>query len=225
VIEIKAFGSSGGENSARFNVLVNNSMAGDFLAGRHKKNYGVEWNGALSQLDSISIHFVNHASGDFGDISLFIKEVTLDHKISIPYQHNSVFVISKLDGYDRIVNNFGSVAEFARKKLLLMGIDSTRVIAIPCKSVRINRTLKSVLAVQDWLKTSDIEVKGINIVSLGAHARRTWMTYNKIMNKKCEIGIISLPDNKNRYSKGHRILTTLREAFGLIYYWFILLPY
>ena len=224
-IEIKASGSLNGENKAHFNVFVNDSIAGDFYAGKHKKNYVLEWTGALSNIDSISVQLVNHRSGDFGDISLFIKEVIIDHKISIPYRHNSVSVISNKRGYDRIVNNFNSVAELARKKLLLMGIDSTLVIAIPCKSVRINRTLKSALAVRDWLKTSDIEVKGINIESLGTHARRTWMTYNKILNKKCEIGIISLPNNKDRYSRGYRILKTLRESFGLIYYWFILIPY
>jgi hypothetical protein len=224
-IEIKASGSLNGENRAHFLVLVNDSIAGDFFAGRHKKSYIVEWTGALSQIDSISIQLVNHKSGDFGDISLFIKEVIIDHKISIPYQHNSVSVISKTEGYDRIVNNFYSVAELARKKLLAMGIDSNLVIAIPCKSVRINRTLESALAVLDWFMTSNIEVKGINIESLGTHARRTWMTYNKILNKKCEIGIISIPDNKDRYSSRYRILKTLRESFGLVYYWFILIPY
>jgi hypothetical protein len=224
-IEIKAFGSLSGENKAHFNVFVNDSIAGDFYAGRHKKNYVFDWTGALSWIDSISIQFVNHKSGDSGDISLFIKEVIIDHKISIPYQHNSVSVISESVGNNRIVNNFNSVAELARKKLLTMGIDSNLVIAIPCKSVKINRTLESALAVRDWFITSNMEVKGINIESLGTHARRTWMTYNKILNKKCEIGIISIPNNKDRYSRVYRILKTLRESFGLVYYWFILIPY
>jgi hypothetical protein len=225
IIEIKAYGSLSGENSAHFYVFLNDSVVGDFYADRQEKNYPVKWNGALSEIDSISIQFVNHATGDFGDRTLFVKEITIDDEISIPYQYNTVSVISKPDGFDRNANNFGSVAELTRKELLNMGIDSNLVIAIPCKSVKMNRTLTSALAVRDWLRISDIEVKGINIESLGTHALRTWMTYNKILNNKCKIGIISLPNYKDRVSRKYKILKTLRETFGLIYYWFILIPY
>ena len=49
------------------------------------------------------------------------------------------------------------------------------------------------------------------------------MTYNKILDEKYKIGIISLPDDKVSHGKG-RVLRTLRETLGIIYYWFILLP-
>jgi hypothetical protein len=98
------------------------------------------------------------------------------------------------------------------------------VVAVPGKRVRINRTLSSALAFRDWLKTSDIEVIGINIVTRGTHARRTLMTYNKILDKKYEIGIISLPDYRE-HSRKFKVLRTIRESFGLLYYWIILIPY
>ena len=87
-----------------------------------------------------------------------------------------------------------SNAEFAKNRLLSMGIDSSLLIAIPGNKVKINRTLTSALAFRDWLKSTNIDIKGINIISMGTHARRTWMTYNKILNEKYKIGIISLPD-------------------------------
>jgi hypothetical protein len=106
-----------------------------------------------------------------------------------------------------------------------MGIPSSRIISIPCTRVKINRTLTSALAFSDWLQTTNIDIKGINIISMGTHARRTWMTYNKILNEKYAIGIISLPESGNNQSRKRRLLKTLRETAALIYYWFILIPY
>lgn len=225
IIEIKAFSSLSGENRAHFNVFINNSIAGDFFADKQKRNYVVEWDGSLSEIDSISVQFLNDMKGDFGDRNLFVKEIILDHKISIPYQHNSIYVISELNGNIRIKNNYDSYAELARNNLLAMGIDSSLIVEIPGKRVTLNRTLTSALAFRDWLNTSDFEVKGINIVTLGTHSRRTWMIYNKILNKKYDIGIISLPDYRERHSRIYKVLKTLREIFGIIYYWFILIPY
>jgi hypothetical protein len=108
---------------------------------------------------------------------------------------------------------------------LSAGIDSSLLTALPCKKAKLNRTLASALAFRDWLKASNIEVKGINIVTIGTHARRTWMTYNKVLNEKYDIGIISLPDFKSGSSKKYKVLKTLKEAIDLVYYWFILIPY
>ena len=129
------------------------------------------------------------------------------------------------EGKKKLTDNYSSHAELARKKLISLGLDSSLVLAVPGKKVRLNRTLSSALAFRDWLETSEIEVDGINIVTIGTHARRTWMTYNKILDKKYQIGIISLPDYREHSSKKYKVLKTLRESLGLVYYWFLLLPY
>lgn len=225
VIEINAYSSLGGENRAHFKVFVNDSIAGEFFADKQKGKYEVEWKGSLSEIDSIMVQFDNDIVGDFGDRNLFVKEIIIDHEISIPYQHNSIYEISDLNEASRMINNFDTEGELARNKLLDMGIDSSIIKAIPGIRATINRTLASALSFRDWLKKTDIEVKGINIVSIGTHSRRTWMTYDKVLNKSYEIGIISLPDYKNHYSRKYKVLKTLRETIGLIYYWFILIPY
>lgn len=224
-IEVDAFSELGGENSSLFNVYVNDSLVGDFSADSRKRKYMITWKGKITDIDSIMVQFVNDAVGDFGDRNLHIREIIIDNSITIPYQNNSEYDISKLDGKRRIVNDFSSYAQLAKKRLLSLGIDSSLVISIPGEGVKINRTLTSALAFRDWLKTSDIEIKGINILTLGTHAKRTWMTYNKILDGKYDIGIISIPDFKDRYSRKHKVLKTLRETFGIIYYWFILIPY
>jgi hypothetical protein len=225
VIEIDAYSELGGKNSARFNVFVNDSLVADFLAVKKKRKYAIAWEGKLTDIDSIMVQFVNDGVGDYGDRNLYVKEIIIDKEITIPYLNNSEYDLSGLDGKNRIVNNFNSYAQLARNTLSSMGLDSSLVIAVPGKRVRINRTLTSALAFRDWLKTTDINIKGINIISMGTHARRTWMTYHKILNGKYNIGIISLPDDEERNSRKYKVFKTLRETIGIIYYWFILIPY
>jgi hypothetical protein len=224
-IEINAYSELGGDNRAHFNLFINDSLAADFFAEKRKKKYRISWAGNINDIDSIRVQFDNDAMGDFGDRNLFVKEIIIDHKITIPYLNNTEYEILNPDGKIRIINNFISNAEYARNRLLALGLDSSLIVAVPGKKVRINRTLTSALAFRDWLKTTDIDIKGINIISMGTHARRTWMTYNKILNEKYDIGIISLPDYKSSFSKKNKFLKTIREALGIIYYWFILIPY
>jgi hypothetical protein len=225
LIEIDAYSELEMENRAHFNLFVNDSIVADFFVEKSKKKYRVEWEGNVNDIRTIYIQFTNDAVGDFGDRNLYVKEIIIDEKIKIPYQDNSEYDIGNLFGKNRIINNFNSSAQYARNRLLSMGLDSSLLIAIPGHKVKINRTLTSALAFRDWLKTADININGIKIISMGTHARRTWMTYNRVLNEKYKIGIISLPDYKYNRSKIVRFLKTIRETFGIIYYWFILIPF
>jgi hypothetical protein len=223
-VEIEAYSELNGENRAHFNLYINDTLAGNFYADKRKRKYLIEWKGSLSGIDSVLVQFDNDSWGQFGDRNLFVKDIIFDNQIIIPYGNNSVFVESKLTNKHEILSSFSSNAELARKRLISMGVDSSRIIATPGERVKINRTLTSAIAFRNWLKTSNIDIKGINIFSMGTHARRTWMTYNKLLNEKYEIGIISVPDYLNR-SRENKLLKTLRETLGIIYYWLILLPY
>lgn len=224
-IAIDAYSDMEKEDCAHFKVFVNDLRVADFNADKKKRQYEITWKGRSAKIDSVMVQFDNDRFDEHGDRNLYVKEIVFDHKIHIPYQYNSVYDIGELDGKRRINNNFNSHAELARNALISLGIDSSLILAIPGKRVRINRTLSSALAFRDWLKTSNIEVKGINIVTEGTHARRTWMTYNKILKRNYEIGIISLPEYKEHPSWKYKVFKTLREAIGLVYYWIILIPY
>jgi hypothetical protein len=223
-IELEAYSELNGDNRAHFNIYINDSISGNYYADKRKRKYMIEWKGTLSKIDSILVQFDNDSWGKFGDRNLFVKDFIIDNQIVIPYGNNSAFVESKLNNKHEILSNFNSNAESARNRLISMGIDSSRIIATPGERVKINRTLTSAVAFRNWLNTSNINIKGINILSMGTHARRTWMTYNKLLNEKYEIGIISVPDYLN-LSKENKLLKTLRETLGIIYYWLILLPY
>lgn len=223
-ISIDAFSQLDGDNSAHFNVFFNDSLVADFFADKKKRHYEIPWKGNLAKIDSIMIQFDNDRSDESGDRNLYVRKIVIDQKIHIPYQYFSEYDIGTLDGKRRVINNFNSHAELARKALISMGLDSSLIVAVSGRKVRINRTLSSALAFREWLQTAKIEIEGINIVTSGTHARRTLLTFNKILDRKYEIGIISLPDYRND-SRKYKILKTLRETFGLVYYWLILIPF
>jgi hypothetical protein len=225
IVEIAAYSELGGKNCAHFNIFVNDSLVTDFLADNRRRKYEIKWEGRLTDIDSVMVQFDNDMVGEFGDRNLYVKEIIFDHKIHVGYQNNSEYDIGKLDGKFKINNNFTSFSELARNELLSLGLDSSLVISVPGNRVRINRTLTSALAFRDWMSKSNLTIDGINVITLGAHAKRTWMTYNKILNGKYKIGIISLPDYKTTNSMRNKIVKTLRETLGIIYYWIILLPY
>lgn len=223
--DVSAYSELGGENRAHFNIYINDSITANFLAEKEKKKYAFNWNGNLNTIDSIMVEFDNDDCGNFGDRNLHVKEITIDNKITIPYLNNSAYSVHYQDRTVRSLNNYNSNAGLARNRMISMGIDSSKIIATAGERVIINRTLTSALAFRDWIKTSKINIRGINIISLGAHTRRTWMIYNKILHKRYEIGIISLPDYDYNQSRLYKLIKIIREMLGIIYYWFILIPY
>ena len=225
-IEVKAYSDLGGENRAHFNLFINDKFEAGFYAVKQKKSYIIEWYGCLNDIDSIMVQYDNDLYEPPLDRNLSVREIRLDNTITIPYLFHSEYDMLKLDGKLRFINDITSTAQLARSRLINMGIDSTKITAVSAEKVRINRTLTSALAFRNWLSIQEKDVNGINIISLGPHARRTWMTYNKILDEKYKIGIISIPEDRDKQINGKRkAFKTLRESLRIIYYWFILIPY
>ena len=225
-IEIDAYSDMRGENRAHFNLFINDSLAANFYVDKRKKGYTIKWYGCLKNIDSIMVQYDNDIYEPPLDRNLSVKEICFDNRITVPYLFHSEYDMLKLDGKLRFRNNLITTAQLARSKLIRIGIDSTKIIAVSAEKVRLNRTLTSALAFRNWLYVQDKDLNGINIISLGPHARRTWMTYNKILNEKYKIGIISIPEESDiQISGARKALKTLREILGIIYYWFLLIPY
>jgi hypothetical protein len=224
-IEIEARSELGGEGRAHFSIEINGITAGDFLAETSREFFRVNWSGRLDQIDSIAVRFDNDRLDSEGDVNLDVKAVRIDRKIIIPWLHNTVYDMITSDGHFRIENNISSCAGNARRRLIMAGIDSSIVIAVPAQKVTFNRTLSSAIAFRSWLDTSGIQLKGINIISEGPHSRRTWMTYSKLLDSRCQVGIIPEPYTAPQHSRARMVLKTFREAAGLFYYRIILLFY
>lgn len=224
-IEIKVHSEMGGKYSCHFNFYVNDTILSEFVADEKERKYSVIWNGALKDIDSLMVHFDDDYLDEGGDKNLYVKEITINNEITIPYKYNSVYDIGRIGGTNRFINNYNSESELSRIHLIKSGIDASLIIAVTGKSSRINRTLRSALAFRSWLANYNGNVNSINIISDGIHSRRTMITYNSILKRNIEIGIISLSEPAKEGFPKHKFLEILSETLKLIYYRLILIPY
>ena len=224
-IEITAHSKMGGKYGSHFNFFINDSITADFKVDERVQKYSVLWEGDLRNIDSLLVHFDNDYVDEKGDINLYVKDIIIDGIYVIPYQFHSEFDMGYLDGMKREKNNYNSNAEIARNILINKGIDSKMIIAVTAGKTAINRTLSSVVEFRDWRKGYNGIVNGINIISLGTHSRRTWITYKNILGNDEKIGVISIKDARREFSGIKMYTYVLKEFLDLLYYKIILIFY
>ncbi|MDY7023344.1 MAG: YdcF family protein [Cyanobacteriota bacterium] len=119
------------------------------------------------------------------------------------------------------LSEYKDFANLSAATLIEMGLDDTKVIAIPTSKVIRNRTISTAITLREWLKNSDSNIKSINLCSLGPHARRSWISFQKYLSPDVPVGIISIPSqayNPDRWwlsSDGFR--SCISESLAYIY--------
>jgi hypothetical protein len=105
-------------------------------------------------------------------------------------------------------------AELAAERLIMLGLSSNLVQAVPCAEERKDRTYNSALAVKNWCATNHIRLGSLNLVTLGPHARRSWLLYRKAFGEDVKIGVIPLEDNKYDPTRWWRSSDGFRDVIG-----------
>jgi len=119
-----------------------------------------------------------------------------------------------------IITNYRSTAEVARATLLKLGGDSNKIVSVSRDLVWRDRTYTTALKLRKYLQQKIPQVHSFNLVSLGAHSRRSWLLYKKAM-PDYQIGIVSIKQNLYdsehwwKTSKGFRSVFT--ETIGYFY--------
>jgi uncharacterized SAM-binding protein YcdF (DUF218 family) len=84
-----------------------------------------------------------------------------------------------------------------------------------------DRTYASAVALRVWFQTHNINVPSVNVVTEGAHARRTRLMFEEALGKDVAVGIIAVPNpdyDQRRwwlYSDGVKEVSS--EALAYIY--------
>lgn len=82
-------------------------------------------------------------------------------------------------------------AELAATTLKRLGLNEEFIVAVPTRSVKKDRTYASAMALKKWLLSSNLSVTSLNIYSLGLHARRSRLIFEKALGDKIAVGVIS----------------------------------
>lgn len=115
---------------------------------------------------------------------------------------------------------YQTLAELGVATLKQLGLQ-TNLVAVPAPDTRRDRTYISALAARDWLRAHHQLPARINVLSTGAHARRTWDLFQLAFGNEAEVGIIAVPDagyDATRWwtsSQGFRM--TIDELIAYLY--------
>jgi hypothetical protein len=117
-------------------------------------------------------------------------------------------------------SEFETIAQLTEAVFVKNGFDPKLVHAVPSRSVQRDRTYASAVSVKNWLRDHGMTVTKINLMSLGAHARRSRLLYQKAFGDSAKVGVIALPeggfDTKHWWvsSEGFRSVTGEMIAYA-----------
>ena len=133
--------------------------------------------------------------------------------------------VAGIGGY---VNDYQTAASVGAGLLKKAGIPAEHVQMVPSHVIGRDRTYSSAIALRDWLREHDVEVRSLNIVTEGAHARRTRLLFEKALGPGVAVGVIaaSSPDFNAkrwwRYSEG--VEDVIDQSVAYVYARFFFLP-
>ncbi len=112
-------------------------------------------------------------------------------------------------------------AELGAGILLKLGMNTNNLQAIPAPWVRQDRTYVSAVSLRTWWREHPSAPKKVNLITVGTHARRSRLLFEKALGRNVAVGVISIPGNDFdaahwwRSSAGFRIVTS--EAIAYFY--------
>ena len=149
------------------------------------------------------------------------------------YALEEAMVIFKRENYKKIVTTGGpldvgsylieymDLAHLSQATLLALGMKENEVVAVPATYVHRDRTFHSALAVKKWMLKNDMQIKKMNLVSLGPHARRSTNLFQKVFESEVEIGSIAIEprgyDSDRWYASSNGVRSTIDEAIAYVY--------
>ena len=209
-----------------------------------KQRWGLSWRGRLCVASVLLLLALVLAVG----LQPFLAvNQPVDSKILVVEGWVAPFAIEgaarefKTGNYDRIyttggpvsggggyINDFKTEANIGYGRLREAGIPGQLIQMVPSRVWNRNRTYNSALALRDWFQEHNLQVDRFNVLTEGAHARRTWLLFREAFGPGVKVGIISVPnpdyDPKYwwKYSDGVREVSS--EALAYLYAKFLFWP-
>jgi hypothetical protein len=114
-----------------------------------------------------------------------------------------------------------TLAEAAAARLRALGAAPEVVEPVASVAVSRNRTYASALGVRRWFQERGLAVKAINVMTVGVHARRTRLMYEKAFGKHVAVGIIAVRnrsyDPRHWWESSEGAKEVILESIGYIY--------
>jgi uncharacterized SAM-binding protein YcdF (DUF218 family) len=118
---------------------------------------------------------------------------------------------------------FETYAASGTAVLIAAGLPSDVVVPVASTERYRNRTYATAVALRDHMAASGAQLRSIDIVTLGTHARRSRLCFRRALGSRVRVGVIAIPSRDYeparwwRYSQGVKSVVT--ELLALGYAW------
>lgn len=123
------------------------------------------------------------------------------------------------------LSQYKSFAELTTATLVTLGFDKDKLVAVPAPKVKRNRTVASAVALREWLLTSELPIKSINLYSYDVHTRRSWLIFKKVLEPEVQVGAIAYPsseyDFQSWWKMSQGVRSVVSETIAYLYVRFI----
>lgn len=119
------------------------------------------------------------------------------------------------------LSEYKTFAELGAATLVHLGLNADVVQAVPAPRVRLDRTYASAVALKNWLGSHRLAETSFNLISLGPHARRSRLLFEKALGKDYKIGTIAIEnqdyDAKRWWASSAGVRTIIDEIIAYTY--------
>ncbi len=120
-----------------------------------------------------------------------------------------------------VTTRFPTFAEESAASLVGLGFPETNIVQAPGLWTLRRRTFHSAEAVRSKLAELGVKPAGLNVITEGTHARRTWTVFRRVCRTPQNVGVISCPseqyDPKRWWASSEGMKLTLTEAIGWVH--------
>ncbi len=110
------------------------------------------------------------------------------------------------------LTRYGTYARLAAATMARLGVDPAHIVAVPAPRVRKDRTYASALALRQWLETSELTVRSMDILTLGPHARRSRLVFEEALGPGIRVGVIAIADRSYESERWWRSSSGVRTV-------------
>ena len=126
------------------------------------------------------------------------------------------------------LSTYKTSAEVAAATLRQLGVDESQIVAVPASPLRQDRTYASAVALRNWVLNSNMSVRTLNVITLGTHARRTWLIFEETLGDSIAVGIIAADvlsyDPRNWWKSSRGVRRVIDEIVAYTYARFFFYP-
>jgi uncharacterized SAM-binding protein YcdF (DUF218 family) len=103
----------------------------------------------------------------------------------------TALVTTGLKSTDNPLPAYSSEAQRAEKIFADLGLEASRLIAVPAARTTGSKTFSCARALQEWLRSTRPGIQSVDVFTLGGHARKTHLLFKKALGENISVGIIA----------------------------------